>query len=102
MADPRHIKAATPKELEILRFMREFRDEAARANDGFTMNPTIGELAEHFGVSKSTMHEHLTSMVRKWILVEVANAGRARRYEPNPALQTRIAQRQLAKIDAAQ
>ena len=48
----------TAKQLEVLRFIRDYRREQAIA-------PTLEEMASHFGVSKITIHEHLTHLARK-------------------------------------
>ncbi|MEZ5990065.1 MAG: transcriptional repressor LexA [Planctomycetota bacterium] len=48
----------TGKQLEVLRFIRDYRRQNAIA-------PTLEEMAKHFGVSKITIHEHLSHLERK-------------------------------------
>ncbi len=48
----------TGRQLDVLRFIRDYRREHAIA-------PTLDEIAKHFGVSKITIHEHLTHLEKK-------------------------------------
>jgi len=48
----------TGKQLDVLRYIRDFRSQKA-------ISPTLEEIASHFGVSKITVHEHLTHLERK-------------------------------------
>ncbi len=48
----------TGKQLQVLRFIRDYRREHALA-------PTLDEIAAHFGVSKITVHEHLGHLEKK-------------------------------------
>ncbi len=48
----------TGKQLQVLRFIRKYRAEHA-------ISPTLEEIAKDFGVSKITVHEHLTHLERK-------------------------------------
>jgi repressor LexA len=48
----------TPKQLKILRFIRDFR----AAN---SLSPTLDEIAAALGVSKITIHEHVGNLERK-------------------------------------
>ncbi len=48
----------TSKQLDVLRFIRDYRRENALA-------PTLEEMAKNFGVSKITIHEHLSHLERK-------------------------------------
>ncbi len=51
----------TRRQLDVLRFVRDYLREHALA-------PTLDEIAERFGVSKVTVHEHLAHLERKgWI-----------------------------------
>lgn len=48
----------TQKQLGVLRYFRDFRREHG-------ISPTLEEAAEHFGVSKITVYEHLNQLVKK-------------------------------------
>ncbi len=52
----------TKKQHEIMRFISSFQEE----NDG--ISPTLDEIAEHMGVCKITIHEHVGALVRKGAL----------------------------------
>ncbi len=62
----------TERQLEVLRFVRDFRKE-------YSMSPTLAEMAEHFGVSKITIHEHLSHLECKGAIRRAR--GRARSIE---------------------
>jgi repressor LexA len=51
----------TPRQLEILRFIRDYR-----ATNGYS--PTMQEIAGQLGVNKVTVFEHVESLVRKGVL----------------------------------
>ena len=74
----------TERQLEVLRFVRDFQKE-------HHMSPTLAETAAHFGVSKITIHEHLSHLECKGAIRRAR--GRARSIEvlwdpddPNTAL----------------
>lgn len=46
---------------EIVRFIISFRDE-------HQYPPTVTEMAEHFGVARSTLHTHLGVLVRDGVI----------------------------------
>ncbi len=48
----------TPRQLEVLRYFRDYRRE-------FGMSPTLEEAAEHLGVTKITVYEHLNQLIKK-------------------------------------
>lgn len=48
----------TGKQLHVLRFIRDYRREHSIA-------PTLDEIAKNFGISKITVHEHLTHLEKK-------------------------------------
>ena len=48
----------TEKQINVLRFFRDYRKEHGIA-------PTLEEAAEALGVSKITIHEHLNQLTRK-------------------------------------
>lgn len=48
----------TGKQLQVLRFIRDYRRENSIA-------PTLDEIAKNFGISKITVHEHLSHLERK-------------------------------------
>ncbi len=51
----------TPRQLEILRFIRDYR-----GSHGYS--PTMQEIAEALGVNKVTVFEHVESLVKKGLL----------------------------------
>lgn len=60
----------TDKQFDALVFIKDFIEE-----EGWT--PTIEEIAEHLGVSRSTAHSHVHALIRKgW--VEQGRRGRMR------------------------
>src|SRR5262249_37712858 len=60
----------TAKQLQILNFIRDFR--RARA-----ISPTLAEIAQHFGVSKITIYEHIGALVKKGALREARSRARS-------------------------
>lgn len=54
-ADPPRL---TEKQLGVLRYFRDYRRERG-------ISPTLEEAAEHLGVSKITVYEHLNQLVKK-------------------------------------
>lgn len=62
----------TARQMEVLRFVRDFRMENAIA-------PTLAEIAGHFSVSKITIHEHLAHLECKGAIRRAR--GRARSIE---------------------
>ena len=48
----------TEKQLCVLRYFRDYRRERG-------ISPTLEEAAEHLGVSKITVYEHLNQLVKK-------------------------------------
>lgn len=63
-------KQLTEKQLEILRFIRSYRQRNALA-------PTLEEIAKHFGVSKITVHEHLKHLELKGAIRRTRRKSRA-------------------------
>jgi len=51
----------TPKQLRLVNFVREFT-----ASNGYA--PTLEEMAEAFGVSKITVHEHVQKLKKRGVL----------------------------------
>ncbi len=69
----------TRKQLDILRFLKRYWQEHALA-------PTLEEIAEVFGVSKITIHEHLTHLERKGAIRRDKGRSRSIRLEYDPDL----------------
>lgn len=63
----------TPRQLEILMFIRDGRRT-------FGYSPTLQEIADHIGISKITVFEHVEALVEKRVLRRRSN--RARSLEP--------------------
>ena len=60
----------TTRQVDVLRYVRDFREEHAIA-------PTLAEIAEHFGVSKITIHEHLDQLEGKGAIRRARGRARA-------------------------
>ena len=60
----------TPRQLQILIFIRDYR----RAN-GYS--PTMQELADEWGVTKVTIFEHVTALVKKGVLRRARHKARS-------------------------
>jgi len=60
----------TKRQLEVLDFLRQY---IARNR----MAPTLEEMADHFGVSKITIHDHLKTLEDKGVLRRTKNRARA-------------------------
>ncbi len=67
----------TPKQLRILVTIRNFR-----VRNGYS--PTMQELADHLGVSKVTIFEHIEALERKALILRARN--RARSLEVSPTV----------------
>ena len=55
------MKAITPRQMEILRFIRDYRDK-----HGYS--PTMQEIGDHLGLTRVTVFEHVRALVRKKLL----------------------------------
>ena len=51
----------TEKQLRIMEFIQQFRDERG-------ISPTLEEIASNFGVTKITVYEHINQLERKGAL----------------------------------
>ena len=60
----------TPKQLQILKLIRDWR-----VRHGFS--PTMQELADEIGVSKVTVFEHVEALIKKGALVREPNKARS-------------------------
>lgn len=60
----------TPKQMRVLKFIRDFRRQ-----HGFA--PTMQELADEFGVSKVTVFEHISALQRKGYLARSRHKARS-------------------------
>jgi repressor LexA len=60
----------TEKQLAVLTFIRDFiRDRG--------LSPTLDEMAQFFGVSKITIHEHVNALEKKGALTKTRNMARS-------------------------
>jgi repressor LexA len=59
------METVTPRQLEILRFIRDFRN-----HHGYS--PTMQEIGDHLGLTKVTVFEHVGSLERKGVLLRGA------------------------------
>ncbi len=71
-------RCLTPRQLEILTFVRD-----ARRNLGYS--PTLQEMADELGISKITVFEHVETLVKKGMLTRRSN--RARSLDLTPKVQ---------------
>ena len=73
----------TPRQVQILRFIRAFR-----SNNGYS--PTLQEMALNLQVSKVTVFEHVEALVQKGLLLRKPNKARSLTIDPqcenHPAL----------------
>jgi repressor LexA len=66
----------TPRQLEIMRFLRDFRSQ-----HGYS--PTMQEIGDRMGLTKVTVFEHVGALERKGLLIRGAK-HRARSLRPSP------------------
>ena len=59
------MQTVTPRQLEILRYIRDFRDRCG-------YSPTMQEIADHLGLTKVTVFEHVGALERKSLLLRGA------------------------------
>jgi len=59
------VETVTPRQLEILRFIRDFR-----SRHGYS--PTMQEIGDHLGLTKVTVFEHVGALERKGLLLRGA------------------------------
>ena len=55
------MKTVTPRQMDILRFLRDYRDR-----HGYS--PTMQEIGDYLGLSKVTVFEHVGALVKKGLL----------------------------------
>ncbi len=60
----------TNKQLEIMEFLQQFRSHRQ-------LSPTLDEMAENFGVSRVTIHEHVKQLVKKEAIQSVPYKARS-------------------------
>ena len=60
----------TNKQLEIMEFLQQFRSHRQ-------LSPTLDEMAENFGVSRVTIHEHVKELVKKGAIQSVPYKARS-------------------------
>ncbi len=60
----------TPRQLEVMTLIRD-----ARRNQGYS--PTLQELADHLGISKITVFEHVEALLKKRLLTRRSNKARS-------------------------
>lgn len=60
----------TEKQLRILNFIKEFRQERG-------ISPTLEEIADNFGVTKITIYGHINTLVQKRALKRKAHCARS-------------------------
>ena len=60
----------TNKQLEIMEFLQQFRSHRQ-------LSPTLDEMAENFGVSRVTIHEHVKELVKKGAISSVPYKARS-------------------------
>lgn len=63
-------RSLTRRQKEVLQFIATYLDDNG-------LSPTLKEIAEHFDVSKITVHEHVNALVSKGYLRKEANISRS-------------------------
>ena len=72
-----HSQTVTPRKLEILRFVRDFRNQ-----NGYS--PTMQEIGEHLGLTKVTVFEHVGGLEKLGLLLRGAkHSARSLRVSPD-------------------
>ncbi|MFP4054631.1 MAG: transcriptional repressor LexA [Phycisphaerae bacterium] len=70
------MQTVTPRQLEILRYIRDFRNR-----HGYS--PTMQEMGDHLGLTKVTVFEHVKALERKGLLIrEAKHKARCLRVSP--------------------
>ncbi len=74
----------TPKQLEIMRFIREYRME-------HETSPTLEEIGQSLGVHRVTVHQHVAALVKKGAIRKLPQRSRSieildRDYLPQPTV----------------
>ena len=82
----------TPKQLEIARFIVDYRDRKGLA-------PTLEEIAQDLGVSKITVYEHVAQLEKKGALTKQKYQSRS--LVVSPELTVEIKKRQIGSPPAA-
>ena len=72
-------RCMTPRQLEILTFVRD-----ARRNLGYS--PTLQEMADELGISKITVFEHVETLIKKGMLTRRSNRARSLDLTPSTQL----------------
>ena len=70
------MQTMTPRQLEILRFIRDFRNRCG-------YSPSMQEIADHYQITKITAFEHVAALVRKKVLLR-GDKHKARSLRVNP------------------
>ena len=73
------METVTPRQLEILRFIRDFRNQAG-------YSPTMQEIGDQLGLTKVTVFEHAGALQRKGLLLR-GGKHRARSLHVSPKFQ---------------
>jgi repressor LexA len=60
----------TPKQLEIMNFIRDYRRERGTA-------PTLEEIGQHLGIHRVTVHQHVGALVKKGAVQKLAQRSRS-------------------------
>lgn len=68
----RQTRPATPRQVEILTFVRDYLHR-----NGYS--PTYDEIADQFGISKVTVFEHLTTLERRGLITREKHKARSLR-----------------------
>ena len=60
----------TPKQLEIMKFIREYRKERGTA-------PTLEEIGDRLGIHRVTVHQHVGALVKKGAVQKLPQRSRS-------------------------
>jgi repressor LexA len=74
----------TPKQLEIMHFIRDYRRERGTA-------PTLEEIGQHLGIHRVTVHQHVGALVKKGAVQKLAQRSRSieildKEFLPRPSI----------------
>jgi repressor LexA len=74
----------TPKQLEIMNFIRDYRRERGTA-------PTLEEIGQHLGIHRVTVHQHVGALVKKGAVQKLPQRSRSieildKEFLPRPSI----------------
>lgn len=81
------MKTVTPRQLQILRYIRD-----SRSRQGYS--PTMQEIGDQFGLSKVTVFEHVGALVKKGLLIRgLKHSARSLQVSPDAKFEDEVSSR---------